>query len=177
MNKNEYIQANGNKYYYSEKLSIERYIVYERLATQISTGMKAKDFLPILSDALKQLKSGNDLLGAHFGAIEKLQLIIHEGYKTYSPDHINDILMFCTLFLNREGEDAAAYDEEVMKSKIRDWIKEGIDIEFFFRFCRGLIPILVERYKADPQKDTFKNKSLRDFLLKENAPETSLGKE
>lgn len=169
MTKNEYITANGNKYYYSDKLSVERYIVYERLAGQISTGMKAKDFLPILSDTLKTLKSGNDLLGAHFAAIEKLQLILHEGYKTYSPDHINDILMFCALFLNREGEDTAAYDHEDMKSKVRDWIKEGIDMVFFFHFCQRLIPILTERYKVDPEKNSLKNKSLKDFLLTANA--------
>jgi hypothetical protein len=173
MTDTDYIKANGNKYFYSEKLGIERYIVYERLAVQISTGMKAKEVIPVITECLKILRYGNDLLAAHFSAIEKLQALASETIKTFSPDHIHDMLMFCTLFLNREGEDTSEYNEELSKAKIRDWVKEGIDMVFFFRLCSALIPELLKRYRLDPVKDTLKNKALRDFLLKESAADSS----
>jgi hypothetical protein len=55
----------------------------------------------------------------------------------------------CALFCNYEGEDEKIYNEEIMKSKIEDWQKEGYDINDFFSLAWTLVPSFLEIYKDD----------------------------
>ena len=50
------------------------------------------------------------------------------------------MLLFCTLFINREDEDITVWDERLAMAKIEDWKKAGLSMSLFFSFTKTALP-------------------------------------
>ena len=66
-------------------------------------------------------------------------------------ERVHPALLICTLFCNFEGEDEKIYDEEIMKSKVEDWQKEGYRIDDFFQLAWNLVPGFINVYEQSFQ--------------------------
>ena len=63
----------------------------------------------------------------------------------------------CALVINREGEDAGTFNEQLNKDKIEDWRKEGFDVLPFFTFALFSIQGFKETYVQYIAKELTKN--------------------
>ena len=141
-------EAGGKKYHISKNISIERWRHFEDLQALIGFGRSFED----LFQSFKQIWAALDNKGGP--QVATASIICHNamtGIKTKLENRHHPALMICTLFCNYEGEDEKIYDEEIMKSKIDDWQKEGYDINDFFQLAWNLVPSFIETYSEDFQ--------------------------
>ena len=131
--------ANGVKYYYSSRMCIDRFMEFERLQAHVGFG---KDFKHIHEKLVKCYNhlNKNELAD---GAVIVHNLVNGIAMNLEKREH--PMLEMCALFINREDEDTAVFDEDMNKQKIADWKKEGYSVEDFFQlafnFVEGFIPI------------------------------------
>ena len=125
-------EANGHKYHISKKISIPRWREYEKLEPRLTYGV---DF----DSMFKQLRKAYDALNTKNGNVLDAGIIIHNlmsGIKDIESDkREHPALLMCALVINREGEDAGTFDEQLQLDKIEDWRKEGFDVLPFFTFA------------------------------------------
>ena len=138
-------EANGRKYHVSKMLSVERWRQYEDLQPLIGFGRSFQDIFDSVKKAYEALQAPK---------IADASVILHNiltGIKEKLDGRHDPALQICALFINAEGEDEKVYDEEVMKSKIEDWQKEGYAIQDFFSLAWNLVPGFIDIYKDDLQ--------------------------
>ena len=130
--------ANGNKYYYSQNMCIDRFVEFERLQAHVGFG---KDF----KNLYDEMKRAYDFLNTNKladGAVVLHNLINGIAQNLEKRDH--PILQLCALFINREDENVKEFDASLNDQKIEDWKKEGYAIADFFQlafnFVEGFIP-------------------------------------
>lgn len=130
--------ANGNKYYYSQNMCIDRFIEFERLQAHVGFGKDFKNIYEKLKEAYGLLNT-NKLADA---AVIVHNLVNGIAQNLEKRDH--PVLQLCALFINREGENVKEFNEDVNAQKIDDWKKEGYAIADFFQlafnFVEGFIP-------------------------------------
>ncbi len=147
-------EANGNKYHVSKKISIPRWREYEKLEPRLTYGV---DF----ESMFKQLRKAYDALNTKAGNIADAAVILHNlmsGIKDIeSEQREHPALLKCALVINREGEDASAFDERLQKEKIEDWRKEGFDVLPFFTFALFSIQGFKETYVQYIAKEMIKS--------------------
>lgn len=120
-------EANGKKYFVTDKISLARWDEYEKLVPKLTYGV---DF----DEMFKQLNIGFEFCNK--GKIGNVSVILHNlmsgiiDVKNENRRHA--ALMMAALVINREGEDVAVYDEQTQLSKIDDWAKEGFETLGFF---------------------------------------------
>jgi len=144
--KKNYFEANGKKYHVTQNICIERWRHFEDLQALIGFGRSFED----LFTSFKQIWEALDEKGG--ARVATASIICHNamtGIKTKLEERHHPALMICALFCNFEGEDEKIYDEEIMKTKLEDWQKEGYDVNDFFQLAWNLVPSFIETYSED----------------------------
>ena len=136
--KDNSFMANGRKYFYSSRMSIDRFMEFERLQAHVGFGKDFKHIYDKLKDCYNHL-NGNRLAD---GAVIVHNLINGIAQNLEKREH--PMLQMCALFINREDENVDVFDEDMTTQKINDWKKEGYSVEDFFQlafnFVEGFIP-------------------------------------
>jgi hypothetical protein len=60
---------------------------------------------------------------------------------------VHPALKIAALFINREDEDCAVYNEEITNDKIKDWTVEGFNISDFFTLALNSISGFRQAYQ------------------------------
>ena len=142
-------EANGRKYIVTERLSIERYTMFERL--RIETGFTAtfeevfqvvKRTLARCEDIAQGKKVFAEMANDLYNTLKGLTDL--NGKKPHA-------IWLCTLFIITEDEDVRYFDTEVMKRKIKDWEEAGIDSGFFIGLAIGTLADFQNAYSEATQ--------------------------
>jgi len=124
----------GDKIYYrSDELSIDRYMLEQKLFVRVAI---TNDF-PTLARELVGLKTVFDEVvvwrqkgsSDFHAAVDNILVGL-----THIDKELPLILQFCTLFWNTKDEDVRYMSGELMKAKVQDWIDAGISMSFFEGF-------------------------------------------
>jgi hypothetical protein len=134
--------ANGKKYIIKSRISGYRFKEYEKLVPQLSMGIGFDEMFANLKKAYAFLNSSQPKpLDAG--------IIIHNlmnGIVGINENkRIHPALKMAALVIDREDENPATYDEELMKAKISDWHEEGLDMISFFDLSLNSIQGFNER--------------------------------
>ena len=138
---NSHFQANGNKYTITQELSISRWREFEHLQALVGLGRSYQEIFDNLAKAYESLNKSK---------IADASVTIHNlisGIKDKLDERHHPALKMCALWINKEGEDTAEYDNEKMDAKIKDWEIEGYNIEDFFLLAWNFVPGFIETYK------------------------------
>ena len=134
-------EANGVKYFIDYKLSIARNREFERLQARLGFGTDFKTLHDNIGKAINLINGGKQVEG-HAMLYNIYEMIAHKLEDRYDP-----ALLICALFINKEGEDLAKYDEKLDKAKIDDWEKEGLKMNDFFAFALNLLDGFIAKWK------------------------------
>ena len=119
--------ANGKKFTILDKISPEKFKVYEQLVPELTFGLGFSQIyasLQKLYAMLNKQEFANSAVVCHN---------IMNGIKTIDdPKRIHPALKMAALMIVREDEDPRIYDETIMLDKINDWQEEGMDMMGFF---------------------------------------------
>jgi len=130
--------ANGNAYVVREDLTLTRYEEFERLQIHVGYGVAYDNLFANLRKAYDYLNEGRSA-----DAAVVVYNVLNGAAKNYDRRE-SPVLMLCTLFISREGEDLTAWDAALARDKIEDWKVEGISMDDFFALAfasvRGLVP-------------------------------------
>jgi len=140
--KSKEFTANGRKYIISDKISIERYMEYQKLVPLLTFGTNFEEMFQQLKKAYAHLNKQNFADSA---------VIIHNILSSVGnveqTSRVHPALKMAALFINREDEDCAIYNEEITKDKIEDWTKEGFNISDFFTLALSSISGFRQAYQ------------------------------
>lgn len=136
--------AGGVKYIIHSSINIERYKILDELQTRQAYGT---DYAGLFRGFLKwvELKNASKPFDADTHMRNVFEGVVRKVNKQNEP-----ILLICTLFIDPEGADRSAWDEETANETIKKWSDEGIPVEDFFRL--GLE--FVRRYQVAFQPDS-----------------------
>lgn len=151
-------EANGRKYFVTEKISIKRWKEYEKLVPKITYGV---DF----DEMFAQIKKAYGFLNQPKPAPLDAGIILHnlmDGIMDINKeDREHPALLMAALVINREGEDAAKFNLELQKDKINDWAEEGYDAIGFFTYALHCIQGFRQTYIDYIQVNVTKKSSLK----------------
>ena len=135
-------EANGMKYTWNGRLSLDRWQEFERLQPRLGFG---KSF----EDILKNLKLAVDM-GNKGKGIEAWNVIFNiiSGVSDKLENRLDTALHIAALFINRIDEDVTKVDISLFNEKIKDWTEEGFDAMDFFSLAANLVTGFVEALQA-----------------------------
>lgn len=140
--------ANGHKYIISNKISIRRYAEHQKLGLKLAYGLDISEFFKNLKNAYNHLNNQKFADSA---------IIIHNLMngvsKVEESSRVHPGLKMAALFINREGENLAEIDENLINEKIEDWTKEGYDPSDFFTLALSSISGFREIFQESIQKN------------------------
>lgn len=140
--------ANGRKYIISDKISIERYMEYQKLSPLLTFGTNFQELFQQLKKAYAHLNSQKFADSA---------VIIHNLLSSVASveqtERIHPALKMAALFINREDEDFSVYNEQLTADKIADWTKEGFNISDFFTLALSSISGFSQAYQEYTKKE------------------------
>lgn len=141
-------EANGHIYKVQvDQITISRFEIYEKLALEIGISATFEDLFNSVKSIYDKLTTCEiPMKGNHESSVIAMNLL--HGLKKYGDGEPHQVLRFCTLFINREGEDLTKWDEHMAKDKITDWEKEGIAMADFFLLATGAIRGFTSAFKA-----------------------------
>ena len=118
--------ANGVKYTIQDTLTVERYEQYELLETQLHWGVDFKTMFDNLKQVYEQLEKSKPASAA----VLVNNMLLGTAY--VPENRANPVLLMCTLFMTRPGENLSAWSMTDAYAKIEDWKAEGLAVRFFF---------------------------------------------
>lgn len=129
---NKSFEANGKTYHLTDKLSIERFIAFQKLEVEFAYGVG-------FNGVMKSLNKSIDYLN-------KLELVNAAVELSNTRDSIkrNDLdkrvpaVDMCSLFLNTKDEDVRVITDEMLAEKQKDFTEAGIPISFFLDLAKNL---------------------------------------
>lgn len=133
--------ANGIKYLVYPDLSVERFEQYEILQCQVSWGVGFQELYDSIVQAFNLLDKGRP---ASAGVVLNNVLT---GVGRGLEKRTSPALLLATLFVVREGENLATWDETLAIEKINDWKAEGYAAADFFSFAFYCVRGWELRYK------------------------------
>lgn len=140
-------EANGHKYYITEKISVRRWREYEKMVPKLTYGLGFKEIYNALQKAYTSINEKRFADSA---------VIVHNilsGIKDADDENrFPDALWVAALIINREGEDTSVFNEDFQREKIMDWQAEGYNMLDFFRFALNAISGFRETYLLSIQK-------------------------
>jgi len=119
--------ANGNTYVIYDKISIDRFMQYEKLVPRLTYGLSFKEMQANISVAYQYLNKQN-----FADASVVLHNILNGITKIEEETRVHPALLMASLIVNKKDEDIRYFDEEVAMKKINDWQVEGLDMLGFF---------------------------------------------
>lgn len=155
--------ANGKKYTVlkpGNPIGIKRWSMYEKLRFSLGVGRTFKDLAEVLETVELTIAADGDFATQRRDAILLLNSLRKAVIET-SEERYNIAFYICTLFMVREGENLADWDEMEADDKISDWQKEGYSEQDFFFFAL----LGVEGFKAVFKKQQKKVRELEAELL------------
>lgn len=119
--------ANGQRYFVQKSITPLRYKEYEKLVPKLTFGLSFQEVyqqLHRLWNMLDKQQFANAAVVCHN---------LLNGIKDIDDEkRVHPAMMMAALFICRENEDPAKYDEQLMLEKIADWQVEGYDFWSFF---------------------------------------------
>lgn len=137
-------EANGKKYHIESGLSLERYIMYQKM--QIEVGYEV-GFYGLFEKVKKIYDLCNQM---KFADIAVLSRNILDGI-TKVDDRKIPGLTLAALFINEENENRLIINNDMVDQKIADWEAEGYDMLPFLQLAISSIPNFSIAYKAASQ--------------------------
>lgn len=132
--KDKEFKANGQEYFFMDKISIRRFKQYEKLVPQLTFGLSFQQIFDNLNKAYGSLNKSN------FADSAVILHNIMKGIKDLDdPKRVHPALLMATLMIGRKGEDLKNYDKETALDKINDWEEEGLDMMGFINVSLSTI--------------------------------------
>ena len=138
----DFFISNGTKYFFNlDAIANDRIVEFLELSPQINLGMNVASFHKILTDTLSKLTpltletTIEQVIEARGVLFDAIKVIEETSTDKLSQAQVDKVWRFCTLFINREGEDTTKVDPAVMNAKISDW-KKDMDFNSFFLLQR-----------------------------------------
>lgn len=125
--KDKQFEANGKTYIISDKISIARYIEYQKLMPMLTFGTSFDEMFKQLKNAYNHLNKQNFADSAVI-----IHNILSNVARVEETERVHPALKMAAMFINTKDEDTSIYDEEGTKQKIADWTLEGYSISDFF---------------------------------------------
>lgn len=125
-------------FYIEDRLSIQRYSMFERFRIEVGFGLSFADLVSVLQsniDLCDRMVTGERGL---FPVLVNTNYNALRGIDNATTKHPFAVWM-CTLFMNMAGEDRRIFDESVMQQKIRIWEWAGVPASFFLKQALGLV--------------------------------------
>lgn len=133
---NSFLGASGAKYIIYPTLSVARYQEFERIEAEIGLAS---------GNARRDVQKVYDNLNAGKVADATVTLYnILQGLVRIDENQHSRIMLACTLFINREGENVAEWSEAEAAEKINDWSQ--IDARFFLTCYRYFLTAFTASY-------------------------------
>lgn len=135
--------ANGHKYILTEDLSVERWRKFEDYQALVGLGRSFQDVYEEVKNIYEALQKPN---------VADAAVLAHnilKGIKDKLDNRHHPALMICALFINREGEESADYDEKLMYEKVEDWKIEGYAVQDFFQLAWNFVPGFINVFNED----------------------------
>lgn len=142
---NKLTGKSGKTYFIQDQLSVERYSQFLAFQPMITKGASYQEWAKSNNQINQLATSGNDILGA-LHQIATITMNMNSTWKEFTEKRYHAIMYFAMLFINREDEDPAIYDERVMTAKIKDL--DHYSIQDFF-FC---VQNVLREWKEDFRK-------------------------
>ena len=145
--KDKQFEANGKTFFVSDRISINRYIEYQKTMPLLTFGTNFEEMF-------KQLKNAYNLLNKQNFADSAVVIhnILSNVAKVEEQSRIHPALKMAAMFINTKDEDVSVYDEEITKQKIYDWTVEGYDISDFFTLALNSINGFREAFQEYTEK-------------------------
>lgn len=159
-------------YFIKDTLPVDRYIRYVQMVPEITYGFTFEYLNKTFNDIHAAATSGNDLI-AGLRTCAELSYNASASLITFAERPIPRILLFCTLFIVREDEEFATWDEAFAELKIQDWIKSGIDMADFFLLAANFIPHFKEKYKLLAEEEEEKSRQMKEMFQRSGTATTS----
>jgi hypothetical protein len=138
-------EANGHKYIIHPSLGIERFRHFERL--QVIAGFGA-DYATLY----KRVAGAYDQINKMRVGDASVQMnAILEGSKRPIEGRQHPLLLICTLFIAREGDDLTAWNEAEATERINDWAEAGYDVGDFFALVSKQARQFLQVFAPDSQ--------------------------
>ena len=136
--------ANGRRYVIESQISADRYSFYLRESVKFSFAQSVEQLFESFREIYNCTNNPKKGLG-DVAVIARDAMKGIEGIVKRVEDPV--ALRLCCLFINRDDEDRRYIDEDLITSKIEDWIKEGIDMASFFQLASATIAGLKMLYE------------------------------
>lgn len=135
-------EANGKTYYVESRLSIERFIAFQKLEVELAYG---GGFLGVMKSLNKSIEHLNktEWVNAAVELTNVRESIIKQDKTKRVP-----AVDICSLFINTKDEDRRIITDEMLEEKQKDFEAAGIPIDFFFQLAHSLVIGLKEHLKA-----------------------------
>lgn len=134
--------ANGTEYFIESKLSIDRFIAFQKLEVELAYGGGFLGVMKSLNEAIKLLNK-QDWVGAAVELTNTRESIIKQDTSKRIP-----AVDICCLFINTKDEDRRIITDDMMIKKQKDFEEEGIPIDFFFQLANNLVVGLKQHLKG-----------------------------
>ncbi len=156
-------KADGKKYTVlkpGDPIGIKRWSMYEKLRFSLGVGRTFKDLAEVLETIELTIAGNGDFATQRRDAILLINSLRKAVIET-SEERYNIAFYICTLFMIRDGENLADWNEREADDKISDWVKEGYSEQDFFFFAL----LGVEGFKAVFKAQQKKVRELEAELL------------
>lgn len=140
------VQVGSETYYIQYSLSTNRYVEYLKRIPKLTFNTTFPGLYKTMSDIYMLASTGNDMIYA-IGQIRELSINQLNAIKRFDDTEIPDVIDFCALFINREGEDVSKFDVSIHESKKQALAQEGYDISGFFQLQVNLIEGFSKAYR------------------------------
>lgn len=133
--------ANGKTYFIEDKLSIERFIAFQKLEVEFAY---SGGFLGVMRSLNKGIEHLNkmQLVDAAVELSNTRSSIERQDKEKRVP-----AVDLCSLFINEKNEDRRVITNEMLSEKQKDFEAEGIPIDFFLHLAANLVIGFKERLK------------------------------
>ena len=139
--------ANGKTYFITDKISMNRYIEYQKTMPLLTFGTNFEEMFKQLKNAYNHLNKQNFADSAVI-----IHNLLNNVSKVEESTRVHPALKMAAMFINTKDEDVTIYDEELTKEKIADWSKEGYNISDFFTLSLNSINGFREAFQEYTEK-------------------------
>lgn len=146
LSKSEWV-INGNNYYLEPNISAGRYKQYEKFSVEFGYGVDFESMHEQIGKAINMINDNHAVQG------HTVLYNLYSSMKNNLEKRANRAMKVCSIFILKEGEDPAKYDNKLAEAKIKDWEDGGVAIDDFFHLAFNLVPGLLDALEADSQRD------------------------
>lgn len=133
-------QANGKTYRVKSMLSVNRWIQFEIIQLELSTGLSFDAMVKnwqVVYDLANKMK---------FADIAVVAYNTLSSIATRLDERTHPVIKMCSLFCNYDGEDETRWDDDLIKEKQADWEAEGYSMQSFFQLAFSAVNGFLQIY-------------------------------